>query len=306
MVKNLKKDEKLWGDDPFSLQEGLRNISDAREHSIAKNFYRDGFVHLSDVLDSGVCDAAVNSYRNWCDSHRKDMYGIRGDTRNPRVVNLHSDSDEVKRLFTSSQFLLNVLDLLFGYRASVYTSLTFQYGTEQPFHRDTPVFRTAPEEFYFGVWFALEDANKENGCLRVLKGGHKGGRVDQYSFAEELVSDVNQIQPGGKGLWVPYQNAVVEKCWEEGGVSEEYLEAKKGDVVIWHPQLPHGGSPIRDASKTRMSVVYHVVPERVPVYQADVFFNRSKSNASLESDKSYYEFEGREFMRTVPPRFGSN
>ena len=45
-----------------------------------------------------------------------------------------------------------------------------------------------------------------------------------------------------------------------------------------------------------MSAVYHVVPENVPVYQADVFFNPS-ANVKRESDFEYLHFDGRYFVQ---------
>jgi phytanoyl-CoA hydroxylase len=183
----------------------------------------------------------------------------------PRVVNMHSEVDQVKQLFTQSPALLHMLDLLFGYKASIYTSLAFEYGTEQPLHRDSPVFRTEPEEFYFGVWVALEDATLDNGCLMALRGGHRGGKVDPFEFAGSKLDSLSEIEAGGSPLWPEYQEAVVELCKKEGA-KLEFITANIGDVIVWHPQLPHGGSPIRDAEMSRQSVVFHDVPRGTPVY----------------------------------------
>jgi len=39
-------------------------------------------------------------------------------------------------------------------------------------------------------------------------------------------------------------------------VAEPFL-GKAGDVLIWHEELVHGGSPIIDMTRTRMSLVTH-------------------------------------------------
>jgi hypothetical protein len=36
--------------------------------------------------------------------------------------------------------------------------------------------------------------------------------------------------------------------------------AKKGDVLIWHADLMHGGAPIEDPKRTRKSLVAHFMP----------------------------------------------
>jgi phytanoyl-CoA hydroxylase len=286
--------ERLWIDDQATFASRLDAIPDLRLKALAKSFQEDGFVVLSGVVNDSLIDDAKRAYEEWCAQADRAQLSSRSDGRNPRIVNLHNARDEIARLLTASQAVLDVADMLLGYRTSIYTSLTFQYGTGQPFHRDTPVFRTEPEEFYLGIWFALEDANHENGELRALKGGHRGGRVDPYEFALERLPDISQLDPGGDPLWIPYQDAVTAVCLKEGRQVVQ-IPAKCGDVVIWHPQLPHSGSPIANKDKTRMSVVFHVVPEGVPVYQADVFFNASKP-APRKSSFAYREFEGRHFV----------
>ena len=42
--------------------------------------------------------------------------------------------------------------------------------------------------------------------------------------------------------------------------------AKKGDVFIWHANLIHGGSPIKDHSLTRKSMVIHYYAKDVIKY----------------------------------------
>jgi ectoine hydroxylase-related dioxygenase (phytanoyl-CoA dioxygenase family) len=74
------------------------------------------------------------------------------------------------------------------------------------------------------------------------------------------------------------------------------VEAQAGDVVIWHPQLPHGGSHIKDLSRTRHSFVMHVVPEGTPVYQQDAFFNPRKPLPE-RAKWNYEKFGGRKHVR---------
>lgn len=286
--------ERLWLDNEAASPARLKAISRPALRAIATSFHEDGFVRLPGVVSDTLIEDAKRAYAEWCAEADQAQLTSRSDGRNPRIVNLHNARDEVARLFTGSPAVLEVADMLFGYRASVYTSLSFQYGTEQPFHRDTPVFRTEPEEFYLGIWFALEDAGAENGELRALRGGHRGGRVDPHAFADARLPDISKLAPGGDPLWGPYQDAVTALCKQEGREVVQ-IPAKRGDVVIWHPQLPHGGSPIADKTKTRMSVVFHVVPEGVPVYQADVFFNPAQP-APRQSSFAYREFEGRQFV----------
>ena len=50
-------------------------------------------------------------------------------------------------------------------------------------------------------------------------------------------------------------------------MSEKSFSAKKGDVLIWHADLAHGGAAVTNKESTRKSLVGHFCPEDVsPLY----------------------------------------
>lgn len=44
---------------------------------------------------------------------------------------------------------------------------------------------------------------------------------------------------------------------EERQLEPHYFEARKGDVLIWHANLLHGGSPRRELTRSRKALVCH-------------------------------------------------
>jgi ectoine hydroxylase-related dioxygenase (phytanoyl-CoA dioxygenase family) len=60
------------------------------------------------------------------------------------------------------------------------------------------------------------------------------------------------------------------------GLFAEEVYVEKGDTIIWHPLLAHGGAKYKDLSRTRLSFVVHTTPDNVPVFHTDVFFNPGK------------------------------
>lgn len=40
-------------------------------------------------------------------------------------------------------------------------------------------------------------------------------------------------------------------------LEKKILKAKKGDILIWHANLLHGGEPHIDKTKSRKSMVFH-------------------------------------------------
>ena len=58
----------------------------------------------------------------------------------------------------------------------------------------------------------------------------------------------------------------VQRLIAEHGLRPKYFEARKGDVLIWHANLLHGGSQRRDLRLTRMALVGHYFAKGAFVY----------------------------------------
>jgi ectoine hydroxylase-related dioxygenase (phytanoyl-CoA dioxygenase family) len=166
--------------------------------------------------------------------------------------------------------VLALLDFVFGSESGIYTSLTFKYGTQQPVHRDVPHFATFPKNRFMGVWHALERVTVNNGPLFYYPGGHKFPLSAHDALTE---TQENYPNLAGEDLFEAaldiYNGMVIDHC--EKLLLMEVIELDPGDVVIWHPQLPHGGMPIK-SNDTRFSTVFHCAPIDTQVYQYKTFF----------------------------------
>lgn len=251
--------------------------------TVVKSSYTNEFIN--DTL-SGI-KKFINKNSNIFDQHRN----IQGFL--PRVVNLHVAYPEIMKLFTHAKLALAVQDKFFNDKSCVYTSLYFEVGTQQPLHRDTPYFCTKPEYQYLGVWVALEDAVEENGCLQVIKGAHLLPELDRDKIGIDLFGSLEKVPAHSQALWDTYQKQVISKAIEKG-LKVSRIPVKKGDIVIWHPQLPHGGSEIVNNHLSRYSIVFHVTPVDIPVYHMDVFFN-SQKKFSMKAPWQYKKFEDRSY-----------
>ena len=102
---------------------------------------------------------------------------------------------------------------------SMYIFKQPKIGGEVVCHQDSTFLITEPESTV-GFWFALQDATKENGCLQVASGGHKGPlrklfkRENNKMKMEELSSE-------------PFPE------------TDTFVEVKKGTLVLLHGRLPH-------------------------------------------------------------------
>jgi phytanoyl-CoA hydroxylase len=273
---------------PADVQEHLRQLNE------------EGFTRISGGFPSGVVEEVLAGVKRTLDRNAA-IFGkhLDADGHYPRIVNLQALYKPLMRLLVENPLALAVQDAFFGARSSLYTSLYYERGSAQSIHRDTPYFCTRPEYRYLGVWVALEDANALNGCLEVVRKGHLVPELDREAIALQHYKTLDEVprgSPAGEDvLWDLYQAKMMQSCLEQG-LRPELVEARAGDVVMWHPQLPHGGSQIKDLSRTRHSFVMHVVPEGTPVYQQDAFFNPRKHFPTRASWK-YEKFGGRKYVR---------
>ncbi|MDP4212451.1 MAG: phytanoyl-CoA dioxygenase family protein [Bacteroidota bacterium] len=77
-----------------------------------------------------------------------------------------------------------------------------------------------PDEL-ISVMLALTAANKANGCLQVIKGSHKMGRVNHGFAGEQVGADMVMVENALKTMELVY------------------VELEPGDALFFHPNLLH-------------------------------------------------------------------
>jgi phytanoyl-CoA hydroxylase len=266
-------------------------------------FLEDGIATLPSSLSPDHVDDLARRFRTF-EAANDHIFRKHRDTDGhyPRIVNLHLSFPDLLELFTLNIRALRLMDGMFGSETVIYTSLFYERGSAQDIHRDTPYFATKPDYLYFGVWVALEDTDESNGPLQVVRKGHLLDELNVREIAARHVKDPTEINPSSPELWDDYQRRVQEQCFA-GGLTVEPVTVKKGDTIIWHPKTPHGGAPILDSSRTRLSFVMHVTPHGVPVYHQDVFFNPDRE-VSYAANWVYREAGGRKYADFPVTNFG--
>jgi phytanoyl-CoA hydroxylase len=258
-----------------------------------------GYTIIPGAFSATQCERAVNDFHAF-ERTNAAIFAENCDVLGhyPRIINLHLAMPTLTGLFTRNAKMLQVLDILFGEPAALYTSLFYQVGSQQDLHRDTPVFSTRPRHLYFGATVYLEPADEANGRLEVLEGGHMVPELDLAAIASARFGSPEAVPDFDQALWIDYQDAVVADCRARGLVSRP-LTVRTGDTVIWHPQTPHGGTPIGDPTRTRLSLVMHITPVGVPVYHMPAFFN-PRASFPETAGWTYFELEGRQIVNHAP------
>lgn len=128
-------------------------------------------------------------------------------------------------------------------------------GGEVTCHQDSTFLYTEPNAIA-GLWFALEDATIENGCLWAIPGGHELG----------LKSRWRRASAGGMCF-----ETLAGAAWPEGKL--EPLEVRQGTLIVLHGLLPHKSLPNRSAN-SRHAYTLHAI-SRDSLYPADNWLQRT-------------------------------
>ncbi len=128
-------------------------------------------------------------------------------------------------------------------------------GGEVTCHQDATFLYTEPLTVT-GLWFALEDATRENGCLWALPGGHQRGLKSRFSRS-----------PAGGTHFSVYD----ESAWPSDQLVP--LEVKKGTLIILNGLLPHM-SHMNKSARSRHAYTLHVMEANCH-YPADNWLQRA-------------------------------
>jgi len=186
--------------------------------------------------------------------------GIAEDHRSTRIVDSHYVLESARALLLHP-VLKRFLHSLFERVPVLTQSLYFEYGSEQPVHQDTAyVIMNSPLRLA-ASWIALEDIAEGSGELCYYPGSH---RFPDFRFSERFKHfDMARDGADAQARWLDWLHEEATRR----GIELEVFRPKKGDVLIWHADLAHGGSPIRNPGATRRSLVGHYCPRGVlPLY----------------------------------------
>jgi len=128
-------------------------------------------------------------------------------------------------------------------------------GGEVTCHQDSTFLYTEPTEI-LGLWFALEDATIDNGCLWAIPGGHERG----------LKSRWKRSQNGGMEFEI-YDEAP----WPENELVP--LEVSKGSLILLDGLLPHCSFENR-SPRSRHAYTLHLIHSEAK-YSADNWLQRT-------------------------------
>jgi phytanoyl-CoA hydroxylase len=160
-------------------------------------------------------------------------------SRQPRIKQLASDLGLAEPLLLQSMYIFKQPNI----------------GGEVTCHQDSTFLYTDPIDIV-GLWFALEDATLENGCLWAIPGGHRLGLKSRW---------VRSVS-GGMEF-----RTLNDEPWPEEQLLP--LEVLKGSLILLHGLLPHRSLENKSA-RSRHAYTLHLIGGKAH-YPTDNWLQRS-------------------------------
>lgn len=160
-------------------------------------------------------------------------------SRNRRVQELAADLQLEQPLLVQSMYIFKQPNI----------------GGEVSCHQDSTFIYTEPCDIA-GLWFALEDATIQNGCLWAIPGGHRSGLKSRWvRSAAGMKFEHYDSEPWPEEKLVP-------------------LEVPKGSLILLHGLLPHRSFENK-SQRSRHAYTLHLIGGNVK-YSADNWLQRSE------------------------------
>ncbi|NNG03810.1 MAG: phytanoyl-CoA dioxygenase family protein [Inquilinus sp.] len=137
---------------------------------------------------------------------------------------------------------------------SMYIFKQPRIGGEVVCHQDATFLWTEPQSVV-GLWFALQDATLENGCLQALPGGHRLGLKKRFRRFPEGGVNFDVFDP------TPFPDTGIVP-----------LEVPRGTLIVLHGALPHLSGPNR-SDRSRHAYALHLI-DGACHYPADDWLQR--------------------------------
>ncbi len=226
LPKNLN-----FGNLPVLYQESLLNWS-TNGYAILENFFSENEIDQF----NGEIDRLIQSKKaNW-------QYGN-------KIMFAFHDSEILKN--AGQGRIMPILEMLMDKKVSLFQSINFITGSQQRTHSDSIHMTTFPLGNLIAIWIALEDIQPDSGPLHYYPGSHRLPYIMNGDFG-----NISTKYKLGNKIYSDYEDKI-QDVLDANSLEKQIFLPKKGDVLIWHANLLHGGEPQTNSDATRKSMVFH-------------------------------------------------
>ncbi len=168
--------------------------------------------------------------------------------RPENIRSVHYENEYFRRLFLSDK-LVDVAEQILGPDVTLFTSYIISKrpgdGLAVAWHQDAAFFPIEPMET-FTLWLAVDDADRDNGCMRVLPGTQRDRVIRPHKIDRQ----------SGTTLPLSLDGVDTTKAVE--------VELKAGQYSVHDPFILHGSNANRSARR-RCGITIKYIPSHVRI-----------------------------------------
>jgi ectoine hydroxylase-related dioxygenase (phytanoyl-CoA dioxygenase family) len=206
-------------------------------------YHRDGYVVARGFFSKAEVDLLYSLALKDDVMRKKSFDRIDASGLKTKLALWYSLDNSLYSKFARSERIVGAVEKILDGRAAHYHSKLMQKeprsGGAWEWHQD------------YGYWYknngflfpamvsaltALTPATKENGCLQMIRGSHKMGRVEHGFSGEQIGADMEKVAEALKVM------------------PQDYLEMEAGDTAFFHCNTLHS-SAANMSSKPRWSII---------------------------------------------------
>lgn len=263
-------------------------VTDEMKH----DFDEQGYILVRGLLDA---EELTNVTKTLQDTELVSKYGYGipdSSGRMPKMVLWRTPGTDVTGMIARSEKFVTTSEKLLGGEVYHYSSKLVMkepfIGGRQEWHQD------------YGYWYqngllfpdalsvlvAIDDCTKANGCLQILPGSQKCGRIEHGAVAGQTGADLKRVA------------AIQER------LPLMYVEMKKGDALFFHSNVLHQSDENNSPGKRWVLIMAYNRASNSPVdYLADPFPKYTPlekvPNSAIKNCTNLSDFSGKMFLNPL-------
>ena len=252
------------------LQTGQITQEEARQ---CRHWAANGYIIIEKLIEDRVLDSVWSAYDRAIGEGKIRLEAEPAAADDPypgRYLNPHKKAGAYCQVLKHPG-LLHWIRLLMEREPKPLQTIMAHKGSQQGAHSDSIHMTTYPIGYLSAAWIAFEDIHPDSGPLVFYPGSHRF----PYVFSKDVGISEADFKKHGYSSYAEKYEPYIRRVVEERHIEPHHFHAKKGDVLIWHANLIHGGSMRRNVQLSRKSLVCHFFVKGAFVYH-DLAAARSK------------------------------
>ncbi len=236
----------------------------AKEAALCRLWSEKGYIILERAIEPDVLDEVWSEYEAAIANGVIELKteGVSADDPWPgRFLDVHMKVPGFCRILRHPT-LLHWVEVLMERVPAPFQTISSHKGSQQLPHSDSIHMTTYPIGYLSACWIAFEDIHPDSGPLVYYPGSHRL----PYIFSRDVGIKEEDYRESGSASYHEKYEPRIQEVLAENKMQPRYFHAKKGDVLFWHANLIHGGSPRRDLRHSRRALVNHYFVEGAVCY----------------------------------------